>query len=247
VLIDWFTVVAQAVNFLVLAWILKHFLYAPVMEAMRSRRERIAKKMEGAETMRRQAEEQARELSAKRAQLDQQAEAMLDQVRKDADERREQWLAEAKADVEERSRMWLEGVERERAGLSGRLRTRMAEQAISLAEKVLRDLAGEQLETHALEHFIKRLDDVSSETPLAGKVVIRTGFPLSSEALNRFRRRLDERFPRCTGMEAIRDESLGFGIVMVGDNLKLEWNMASYLDSVEEAVFAELTQTKAET
>jgi hypothetical protein len=48
-------------------------------------------------------------------------------------------------------------------------------------------------------------------------------------------------------MEAIRDESLGFGIVMVGDNLKLEWNMASYLDSVEEAVFAELTQTKAET
>lgn len=65
--------------------------------------------------------------------------------------------------------------------------------------------------------------------------------------MNRFRKRICERFPQCTGVEAIRDETLGFGIVMVAGNVKLEWNMVSYLDNVEEAVFDELARIKAET
>lgn len=176
-LIDWFTVVAQAVNFLILAWLLKHFLYAPVMEAMQTRRERIAKELEEADAKRLQAEARAGELSVRSAELEQQAGAMLEQARKDADERREQWLSEAKADVEEHRRAWFEEVERERVGLSGRLRMRMAGQAVALAEKVLRDLAGEDLERHTLEYFLKRLDSAAPESPLAGHVAVRTGFP----------------------------------------------------------------------
>ena len=36
-LIDWFTVVAQAANFLVLVWLLKRFLYKPILGAMDAR------------------------------------------------------------------------------------------------------------------------------------------------------------------------------------------------------------------
>lgn len=246
-LIDWFTVVAQAVNFLILAWLLKRFLYGPIIGAMKARRERLAKELDEAGNMRMLAEKEARELSEQRAELDRHADTLLEQARQDADEHREQWLSEAKADVEERSRAWLEAVEHERAGLSGRLRTRMAEQVLSLAEKMLRDLAGEELEQQVVEYFIKRLDSDGLDVPLVGQVVVRTGFPLSSEALGRLKGHIDEHFPGCAGVEALRDETLGFGIIMVADNIKLEWNMASYLDSVEEAVFAELTQTKAAT
>ena len=40
-LIDWFTVAAQAVNFLILVWLLKRFLYKPVLAAVDEREKRI--------------------------------------------------------------------------------------------------------------------------------------------------------------------------------------------------------------
>jgi F-type H+-transporting ATPase subunit b len=41
-LIDWFTVAAQIVNFLILVWLLKHFLYKPILDAIDAREKRIA-------------------------------------------------------------------------------------------------------------------------------------------------------------------------------------------------------------
>jgi len=44
-LIDWFTVVAQVVNFLILVWLLKRFLYRPILNAIDAREKRIATKL----------------------------------------------------------------------------------------------------------------------------------------------------------------------------------------------------------
>ena len=42
--IDWLTVAAQIVNFLVLVWLLQRFLYKPITNAMHRREERILSK-----------------------------------------------------------------------------------------------------------------------------------------------------------------------------------------------------------
>jgi F-type H+-transporting ATPase subunit b len=36
-LIDWFTVGAQVLNFLILVWLLKRFLYGPILDAIDAR------------------------------------------------------------------------------------------------------------------------------------------------------------------------------------------------------------------
>ena len=41
-LIDWFTVGAQVLNFLILVWLLKRFLYRPILHAIDAREQRIA-------------------------------------------------------------------------------------------------------------------------------------------------------------------------------------------------------------
>ena len=41
-LIDWFTVGAQALNFIVLVWLMKRFLYKPILDAIDAREARIA-------------------------------------------------------------------------------------------------------------------------------------------------------------------------------------------------------------
>jgi F-type H+-transporting ATPase subunit b len=49
-LIDWFTVGAQVVNFLILVWLLKRFLYKPILHAIDERERRIAKELADADT-----------------------------------------------------------------------------------------------------------------------------------------------------------------------------------------------------
>ena len=40
--INWFTVVAQVINFLILVWLLKRFLYKPILHAIDEREKGIA-------------------------------------------------------------------------------------------------------------------------------------------------------------------------------------------------------------
>jgi F-type H+-transporting ATPase subunit b len=46
-LIDWFTVAAQAINFLILVWLLKRFLYKPVLNAVDAREKAMRKPNRG--------------------------------------------------------------------------------------------------------------------------------------------------------------------------------------------------------
>ncbi len=47
--IDWFTVAAQVINFLILVWLLKRFLYKPILAAIDEREKGIAAQLASAE------------------------------------------------------------------------------------------------------------------------------------------------------------------------------------------------------
>ena len=63
-LIDWFTVVAQVVNFLILVWLLKRFLYKPILDAIDAREKRIASELADADAKKAAAEQTARRVPA---------------------------------------------------------------------------------------------------------------------------------------------------------------------------------------
>jgi F-type H+-transporting ATPase subunit b len=244
-LIDWFTVAAQAVNFLILVWILKRFLYGPILTAMAERKQRVAAELDDARISRNQATSDAEEMRRKLVEMDQAGDTMLAAARRDAEQWKTEALAAMRVEMEERREQWLMALSREREVISDRVRRRIGEQVVRLSEKVLRDLAGDDLEARCLIDFVARLAGADPKVRLSGDVVVRTGFSLSKPVLERLDASIREHFPDCSEMKASRDESLGFGIVMVvGDN-KWEWNLASYLDDVETAVFAELSEAKA--
>jgi F-type H+-transporting ATPase subunit b len=58
-LIDWFTVGAQVVNFLILVWLMKRFLYKPILHAIDAREKRIAKELADADAKRPKAKRSA--------------------------------------------------------------------------------------------------------------------------------------------------------------------------------------------
>ena len=78
-LIDWFTVGAQALNFIILVWLLKRYLYKPILNAVDTREKRIAAELADAE-----AEKAREEFQHKNEEFDRQRADLLDNVTAEA-------------------------------------------------------------------------------------------------------------------------------------------------------------------
>src|SRR5271166_229437 len=68
-LIDWFTIAAQALNFLILVWLLKRFLYKPILRAIDAREKRIAAELADADAKKAEAQKERDEFHQQRAAL----------------------------------------------------------------------------------------------------------------------------------------------------------------------------------
>src|ERR1035437_8882170 len=90
-LIDWFTVIAQVINFLILVWLLKRFLYRPILDAIDAREKRIAKELAEAN-----AKQERDEFRHKNEVFDQQRAALLSQATIAAKAERQRLLDEAR-------------------------------------------------------------------------------------------------------------------------------------------------------
>jgi F-type H+-transporting ATPase subunit b len=83
-LIDWFTVGAQVINFLILVWLLKRFLYHPILNALDAREERIAKELADADAKKTEAQKERDEFQHKNEEFDQQRADILSKATEEA-------------------------------------------------------------------------------------------------------------------------------------------------------------------
>ena len=95
-LIDWFTVIAQVVNFLILVWLLKRFLYKPILGAIDAREQRIAKELADADAKKEEAKKEREEFQHKNEELDRQRAALLDKATEEVKAERRRLLDEAR-------------------------------------------------------------------------------------------------------------------------------------------------------
>ena len=91
-LIDWFTVCAQAVNFLILIWLLKRFLYKPILHAIDERAKGIAAQLAEADAKTAESAEGERQLQRKNEALDQQRRALREEATDEANTERQRLL-----------------------------------------------------------------------------------------------------------------------------------------------------------
>ena len=76
-LIDWFTVGAQALNFLILVWLMKRFLYKPILHAIDAREKQVAAELANAAAQKAEAQKEHAEFDQKNEEFDQQRAALL--------------------------------------------------------------------------------------------------------------------------------------------------------------------------
>ena len=95
-LIDWFTVGAQALNFIILVWLLKRFLYKPILDAIDAREKRIATELADADAKKSEAQTERDEFQHKNEAFDQQRAALLSKATEEAGKERQRLLDEAR-------------------------------------------------------------------------------------------------------------------------------------------------------
>ena len=242
--INWFTFAAQIVNFLVLIWLLKRFLYGPIISAMDRREETIRSRLESAEEKEREARRQSEQLAAERQALEEDRERLMAEAREEVEQRKKEWMVEARRDVEEQEQRWRETVRQQQSSFLQELRDRSGRQLIAAAEQIIDDLAGESLEDQVLETFIDRLESLDAE----GRSALRSGLrsetnaaPIISssfEVPDSVRTRISEVLREAFGTELQpryrEDPGMPLGIELKAGGWKLAWSVRSYLAAVEE-------------
>jgi F-type H+-transporting ATPase subunit b len=257
--VDWPTLIAQIVNFLILVWLLKRFLYGPIIRAMDQREEKIASRLKDAKAKQENAESEAEAFRKKTQELDAQREQLLAQAKQDADAHRKELMQKAREEVDALQARWRDVVAHQKRAFLQDLRQRAAQQTLAVARRALGDLAGADLEARIVEAFLARLEALpddewaalarpSTDEDEERVVVVRSAFELPDAA----RQRLQGIVRSHVGDDAqIRHETsfdLIAGIELRGQGRRIAWSLASYLDALEEAAaeaFEEQPQAEA--
>lgn len=234
--IDWITVGAQIVNFLVLIWLLKRFLYRPVLDGIDAREKEISERMAEAATIREAAETARAEHNTLIARLRAGQAGALDEARTAAETEYDALVAQA------RKRMAQEQAERkaqqedEARRYTAELHRTGAEALLALTRKALSDLADETFEERVVAHTVTRLGEVADELLTAAgdsrEAVVLTRAPLPPETSELLIHEAARVLPGIT-LRFDTDSSLAPGLSLRLGGAQVAWTLDSYLDGLE--------------
>ena len=163
-LIDWFTVGAQVVNFLILVWLLKRFLYRPILNAIDLREKRIAAELADAAAKQTGAQKERDEFQHKNEDFDRQRAALLRQATDEANAERQRLLDDAREAAADLSTKRQETLRNDAHNLNQAISRRTQQEVFAIARKALMDLATTSLEERLAEVFIRRLQEMDGKT-----------------------------------------------------------------------------------
>jgi len=240
-LIDWFTVGAQVVNFLVLVVVLKLVLFDRIVEAMDRREADIAARISDAEEREAEAGEQAASYRARKRELDQQSEQRLEEAEAAAAVRRAELVDEAREHVDELRAGLEDALRRERVHFLEEVRRRTGEQVCTISRRALRDLADADLESQVVHVAMARLDtDRERLRPLVeehadggARVAVRTAFELGEDLAGQLVSAVADRLGCDVSDVALaRDQELMCGLEIRVGGWSVGWSVDGYLDAV---------------
>lgn len=244
-LIDWFTVTAQVINFLILVWLLKRFLYRPILDAIDAREKRIAAKIADADAKEIKAQKQREEYQHKNEIFDQQRNAHMNEALEAAKAERAQLLDAARQESEDLRGRLEQALRNEQRSLNEELSRRAREEVFAIARKTLSDLAGTSLEQRMTEIFLDRLRELNtaqiSELKSAFKsssdaLRVRTAFKLSAQQTATIETVMAEILGEQKPLEFIIVPDLVSGIEINSAGRKIAWSIADYLSSLAKHV-----------
>lgn len=243
--IDWITVAAQIANFLVLVWLLKKFLYRPILDGIDAREAEIKDRMGAAIAAKAAAEAAETEFHAKTNALNLAQAEMTETIRKTAEAQRDVLLKDARAKMESEHVKWQTHLDEETAKYGAKLEHAGAAALLSLTQKALNDLSDETFEARMAQHLIHKIkpmeDDLRRAAGAASEAVITSQAPLSDHVKTDLTAQLQALFPQ-TAVRFAPDEAQSPGLVLRIGGAQVAWTVDSYIDGLGGEIAAQIKQ-----
>ncbi|MEO6750818.1 MAG: F0F1 ATP synthase subunit B [Opitutus sp.] len=244
-LIDWFTVGAQALNFIILIWLMKRFLYKPILNAIDAREARIAKELAEAAATKATAEKERDDFQHKNEAFDQERAALLSKATDEAKAERERLLEAARATAEAQKAKSQESLKNEAADFKQALRRKTQTEVFAVARQTLGDLASTGLEQRVAIVFIDRLRALDSDAKnqlaralkaATDSALVRSAFDLSPEQHAEIQRAINETVSADVPLRFETAPELVGGIELTTPGQKVAWSIDHYLGALEKSV-----------
>ncbi|MBQ1784879.1 MAG: F0F1 ATP synthase subunit delta [Gammaproteobacteria bacterium] len=245
--IDWFTVGAQLLNFIILVWLMKRFLYQPVLNAIAAREHKIAAELAAAAASQAKAQQQQQEFEQKNLGFEQQRDSLLRQATDAAKAEGERLLAEGRQAADAASAVRATALQRDSDLLHAEIVRHTQQQVLAIARRVLADLADVSLEQQLCAVFIQRLHGLDATalatlgnalkaTSAADPALLRSAFDLPAQQQAAIQAALEERFGQPVALKVETAPELIGGLELSAQGQKLAWTIADYLDQLSLAL-----------
>ena len=244
-LIDWFTVGAQIVNFLILVWLLKHFLYKPILDAIDAREKKIAAELADADTKRTEAEKERADFENKNKTFDQQRSALVAKATDEAKAERERLVDQAKKDADGLRASQMDALRSDHIRLGSEITLLAEKEVFAIARKTLTDLATVSLEERVGEVFTRRLRELDPKSKeLLGAALknspepalVRSAFNLPTDQKAAIQNALNETFSAVVRIKFEDSQDVICGIELTANGQKVAWSISSYLAELSKKV-----------
>ena len=244
-LIDWFTVGAQTLNFLILVWLLKHFLYKPILNAIDAREKGIAAQLADATAKKAEAQKEHEEFQSKNKAWDEQRSALLGKATDDAKAEKDHLIDEAHKQADSLRAAQAAALQNDQKRLSTQIIRLTKEEVFDITRKALADLATVSLEERMGEVFTRRLREMDPKSKVAlgaslktqpDPAIVRSTFALPANQKVAIQNALNETFSAEVRLRFETAPDGVCGIELSANGQKVAWTIADYLATLDQKV-----------
>lgn len=246
---DWFTFFAQIINFVILVYLLRRFLYRPINKVMDDRQRQLQERWDNAREQQEKAQQEAEAYQDQQAELEAQREELISQAKAEAQAKRQELRQAAREEIQQRREQWQQALQQEKESFYARSRQKLQQETIAICRRVLRDLADADLEDQAIALFLERLKEQSNDenseifnfkNAESQEVMIWSGFELSSPQRQKIALALErQNLTESNAIEFQTNPDLIFGIEARFGDHEVRWSVDDYLQNLDRT-FSEL-------
>ena len=250
--INWFTVIAQVINFLILVWLLRHFLYKPVLKAIDEREKKIASQLKDAADKETKAKKEQDEFAKKNEAFDQKKKGLMEKAVTETNVERDKLLEIARNDAAALQSKLEKVLKATQEKLNHDIVQKTQQEVFAIARKTLADLSSVSLEEQSANIFIKRIKELKKDEKkqfseafkvgsnlVTGKqspILIQSAFDLPEKQQIEIKKAVNELLGTETQFQFKTAPEIISGIELTSNGYKLAWSISEYLISLQKSI-----------
>lgn len=243
--INWFTVIAQVINFLILVWLLKKFLYKPILNAIDEREKKIRNQLKDADDKKAVAQKEQDDFKKKNEDFDQQKKELMDKAVADANTQKQQLMDAAKTEADDLRTKMEKAAKEKQENDNLQVTKKIQQQVFAITRKALGDIASISLEEQSANTFNQHLaalkDDekkqfIDAFKANANTILVRSAFELPAKQQKKINDAVNEVLDTKATLQFKTAPEIISGIELSTNGYKIAWSFSEYLNSLEKNI-----------